>query len=81
MEDAVGLLRRRSVRPPQNRKGAHMSPNLWPDVAPLLQARYVEQRRDWIASNPDIIAPWPQRRSRKRKPIPGLFEAATESEG
>lgn len=54
--------------------------NLWPQVGPVLQARYVEQRRAWIEQNPEIT-PWPKRRSSRRKPIPGLYEAGSESEG
>lgn len=51
--------------------------NLWPQVSVLLQRRYLELRRAHLEEaakhNPNIT-PWPQRRSRKRKPIPGLYE-------
>lgn len=57
------------------------SGNLWPAVAPLLQARYLDSRRAWIEAHPDIVTPWPKRRTSKRKPIPGLYEVAAESEG
>jgi hypothetical protein len=59
--------------------GPHMNSNLWPTVGPLLQQAYVDRRRAFIAAHPDL-AQWPRRRSRKRKPIPGVIDAL-EQEG
>lgn len=55
--------------------------NLWPSVGPLLQAAYLDRRRAWIEAHPDVVTPWPKRRTSRRKPLPGLYEAATDSEG
>ena len=44
-----------------------------PWVAGVLQGRYQDQRRAYIVSQPGL-PPWPKRRSRKRKPIPGVYD-------
>lgn len=51
--------------------------NLWPIVAPLLQARYREARMAYIdeAARLGLMTPWPKRRTSKRKPVPGTLEA------
>jgi hypothetical protein len=51
-----------------------------PWVSALLQGRWHEARRQYIESHPDIEN-WPKRRSRKRKPIPGLYEIVEELDG
>lgn len=55
-----------------------MIDNALPLVGPLLQARYREQRRAYLAA---INLPWPERRSRKRKPIPGTYDGLAVDEG
>lgn len=55
-----------------------MIDNALPIVGPLLQARYVAARRKYLSETP---YPWPERRSRKRKPIPGTYDAIAEDEG
>lgn len=44
-----------------------------PWVGAVLQARWHEARRAYIQAHPDIEN-WPKRRSRKRKPIPGVYD-------
>lgn len=60
--------------------------NMLPATAAVLHRRYVAQRRAWVdavrASHPEMpIAAYPLRRSRKRRPIPGVLDAAAEDEG
>lgn len=57
-----------------------MLANLWPVVGPLLQRRYIEQRRAHVADPDNGLRPYPKRAT-KRKPIPGLYEAPHEVEG
>lgn len=43
-------------------------------LAPWLQWQFGEQRRAWLAlmaQHVPYVSPWPARRSRKRRPIPG----------
>jgi hypothetical protein len=54
-----------------------MLDNPLPILSRLLGSRYREQRRAYLES---INWPWPERRSRKRKPFPGLLEPV-EPEG
>lgn len=54
-----------------------MLDNYLPVIAPVLWRAYHQKRRAWAA---EIGFPFPERRSRKRKPIPGLLEPA-EDEG
>lgn len=54
--------------------------NLWPAVGPMLHARKVEAQRRWLeemaAAFPELnLTPWPKRRSSKRKPPPGVYDA------
>jgi hypothetical protein len=51
--------------------------NPLPTLSRPLGSRYTEQRRTYLES---IGNPWPERRSRKRKPPPGLLEPV-EPEG
>jgi hypothetical protein len=46
--------------------------NMLPVVSPALWRAYHEKRRAWAA---EIGFPFPERRSRKRKPIPGAIDA------
>jgi hypothetical protein len=55
-----------------------LTDNWLPIIAPLLHERYREQRRAWCA---EVGFPWPERRSRKRKPIPGVIDVVDETEG
>lgn len=51
---------------------------LTPEQAEERQAAYHEVRRAWAE---EINFPFPERRSRKRKPFPGVLDAADDSEG
>lgn len=51
---------------------AHSGDVLSPAEAEALQEAYHETRRAWAA---EIGFPFPERRSRKRKPIPGAIDA------
>lgn len=55
-----------------------MLDNWWPIVGPMLQQRYHEKQRAYRAS---VGLPWPERRSRKRKPIPGVLNVADDEAG
>lgn len=55
-----------------------LTDNWLPAVSDLLQRAYREQRRDYLATT-DF--PWPARRSRKRKPYPGVLDVVDDSEG
>lgn len=55
-----------------------MLDNWLPVVSDILHRRYREQRREYLAAT-DF--PWPARRSRKRKPFPGVLDVADDSEG
>jgi hypothetical protein len=50
----------------------------WPIVGPMLQQRYHEKQRAYRSS---VGLPWPERRSRKRKPIPGVLDVADDEAG
>lgn len=60
-----------------------------PDEAVLrayaeLQDSYEERRRAYLEQAAEIephITAWPQRRSRKRRPEPGVFDLAEEDNG
>ncbi|MCR5876987.1 hypothetical protein [Phenylobacterium sp. J367] len=54
--------------------------NALPAVARLLQRRYLDARRAYVADPANGLRPWPKRPT-KRKPIPGLYEAPQEVEG
>lgn len=49
-----------------------------PDEADQLQAAYREQRAAWAEA---IGRPFPQRRSSKRKPIPGVIDLDDDEVG
>ena len=49
--------------------------NYLPAVSKLLQARYNEARRLWVADPSNGLLPYPKRRTRKAKPIPGTLDA------
>lgn len=49
-----------------------------PEEAATKQADYLEERRAWAEA---IGRPHPQRRTSKRKPIPGVIDLATEDDG
>lgn len=49
-----------------------------PEEAEALQAEYVERRAAWAE---EINRPFPQRRTSKRKPEPGVVDAADEEMG
>jgi hypothetical protein len=55
-----------------------MLDNLLPILAPLLQRRYQDARRAYLSTTD---YPWPQRRSRKRKPVPGVLDVADDEAG
>lgn len=64
-----------------------MIDNALPIVGPLLQRAYNDdqrRRRDALAdAYPAEMAHmrWPKRRSSKRRPIPGVIDVPTDSEG
>lgn len=49
-----------------------------PDEAAELQRAYTDRRRAWAE---EIGRPHLQRRTSKRKPIPGVIDVATEDDG
>lgn len=49
--------------------------NYLPAVYKLLQARYEEARRLWVAIPENGLLPYPKRRTAKRKPIPATLDA------
>ena len=55
-----------------------MIANVLPVLSVLLERRYREQRRSYLA---EAGFPWPERRSRKRRPIPGVLDFVDETEG
>jgi hypothetical protein len=55
--------------------------NYLPAVYKLLQARYEEARRLWVAIPENGLLPYPKRRTAKRKPIPGVMPALDTEEG
>lgn len=59
-----------------------MRDNVLPEVSRLLQAAYHDRLRarlELVARETDNrVKPWPIRRSRRRKPIPGVFDAADD---
>jgi hypothetical protein len=60
-----------------------MIDNALPMVAAVLHRQYREARRAYVAEASRLIptmSPWPKRRS-KRRPIPGVIDAPTDSEG
>ena len=56
-----------------------MPDNLLPWLSGVLQSRYLDSRRAYIASRSELTQ-WPRRRTSKRKPLPGLLEPL-EQEG
>ena len=63
-----------------------MIDNVLPIVGKLLQRQYNDdqrRRRDALADTYPEMAHmrWPKRRSSKRRPIPGVIDAPTDSEG
>lgn len=54
--------------------GGPMTPNLWPVIGPLLQRRYIDARRAWVADPQNGLRPLPKRPT-KRKPFPGVYDA------
>ena len=63
-----------------------MIDNALPVVGKLLQRQYNDdqrRRRDALADTYPEMAHmrWPKRRSSKRRPIPGVIDAPTDSEG
>ena len=60
-----------------------MNDNVLPIVGTLLQRSYNDDRRAWTLAACSVIPtmkPWPKRRT-KRRPIPGVIDAPTDSEG
>lgn len=46
-------------------------------LAPYLQRQYEDSRRaylEWASQHVQYVTPWPIRRSRKRRPIPGTCD-------
>lgn len=60
-----------------------MRDNVLPEVSRLLQSAYHDRLRARLEAvareHPDAgVTAWPARRSRKRKPIPGVHDAAAD---
>jgi hypothetical protein len=66
------------LQPVQQAAHAYQRDVLSPDEAEAAQQAYHERRRAWAA---EIGFPFPERRSRKRKPIPGVIDVVDETEG